>query len=130
MRGPVCPSYRWVRGRRRGRGRGRGGDTVQLRALVAELASAAQDDDGDRICNDLFMENLRISVQRASRHSCGQEVANNVASDTSYEVSQIQVTGDNATATLTDQKGTRSDVLFQRDGDKWRIARIAAASAK
>ena len=105
-------------------------DETAVAVVVKELETAARDGDGARICDDLFTENLRISVQRASKQACADEVKENVASETaSFEVSNVKVNGDNATAQLADEKGVRSDVLFQREDGGWRIARIAAVGS-
>ena len=101
-------------------------DQVAVAAVVEELESASKEGDGQKICDELFTENLSISVQRASGTSCGEEVAENVAADdASYRIENLQVNGENANAQLIDQNDRRSDVLFQREAGDWRIARIA-----
>ena len=105
---------------------GESDDQVAVAAVVEELESASKEGDGQKICDELFTENLAISVQRASGKSCAEEVSDNVAADdASFEIENLQVNGDNANAQLVDQRDERSDVLFQRENGEWRIARIA-----
>ena len=101
-------------------------DQVAVAAVVEELEATSKAGDGQKICDELFTENLAISVQRASGRSCGEEVAANVAADdASFRIENLAVDGDNATAQLIDQTDQRSDVVFQRQDGGWRIARIA-----
>ena len=102
----------------------------EITAVVSELQVASREGDGARICNDLFTENLAISVKNASKHECADEVAQNVASDDAeFKLENLKVNGNNATAVVVDQRGQRSAVLFQREGDSWRIARIAGVGS-
>jgi len=106
------------------------GPEAQISALVTQLEQASKDGDGDRICKEIFNENLRISVQRASDQPCADEVAENVtADDADYDIENLEVNGKNATAELVDQRGERSAVLFQQEGDEWRIGRIAGVGS-
>lgn len=104
------------------------GEQAKVAKVVDELQAAGRAGDGDRICDDLFTENLRISVSRASKRACAEEVVSNIGGkETAFEVSGIKIEGGNATAELVDQEDRVSSVLFQREGDRWRIARIGAA---
>jgi hypothetical protein len=103
---------------------------AQIAAVVMQLEDASRAGDGGRICDQLFTENLAISVKRASKQECADEVAENVASDDAeFKLERLDVKGDNATAELVDQRGERSAVLFERDGDSWRIARISGVGS-
>lgn len=109
---------------------GGGSDEAKVRAVVDELQTAAREGNGSRICEELFTENLRISIQRAAKRPCPDEVTDNIArDDASFDVLDLELNGDNANARLVDQRGEESDVLFQRDGERWRIARIADAGS-
>lgn len=104
------------------------GAEAEVAKVVDQLQSAGRESDGDRICEDLFTENLSISVQRASKRPCPEEVTSNISGeDTTFEVSDIKINGKNATAELVDEKDRRSSVLFQQEGGEWRIARIGEA---
>jgi len=102
----------------------------QITAVVMELQDASRAGDGARICDQLFTENLAISVKRASKQECADEVAENVASDDAeFKIESLEVNGNNANGQLVDQRGQRSAVLFQREGDSWRIARISGVGS-
>ena len=104
------------------------GAEAEVAKVVDQLQSAGRESDGDRICEDLFTKNLSISVQRASKRECAEEVTSNISGeDTTFEVSKIKINGKNATAELVDEEDRRSSVLFQQEGGGWRIARIAEA---
>lgn len=101
-----------------------GGDP-DVAQVVDRLAEASREGDGARICDELFTENLRISVERASGRECADEVVANVGvSDASYDLQNLTVDRNQATAVLKDQTDRRSRVLFQRVEGQWRIARI------
>jgi|SRR5829696_7066863 len=102
----------------------------QITAVVMELQDASRAGNGARICDQLFTENLAISVKRASKQECADEVAENVASDDAeFKIESLEVNGNNANGQLVDQRGQRSAVLFQREGDSWRIARISGVGS-
>lgn len=105
-------------------------DEGKIRDVVEELEAASRDGNGERICSELFTENLAISIQRAARQPCSDEVAENVASESAkFTLAALKVTGDKATAQLVDGEERRSDVLFERAGESWRIARIAGVGS-
>ena len=102
----------------------------EITVVVSELQDASRAGNGAQICNDLFTENLAISVTNASKQECADEVAENIASDDAeFKLENLKVNGNNATGQVVDQRGQRSAVLFQREGDSWRIARIAGVGS-
>src|SRR5829696_1428395 len=89
----------------------------QITAVVMELQDASRAGDGARICDQLFTENLAISVKRASKQECADEVAENVASDDAeFKIESLEVNGNSASGELLDERGQRAAVLFQREG--------------
>lgn len=101
------------------------GDAAEVGKVVDELGAAARDKDAKKICEDLLTENLQISIRRAAGTSCAQEIGENIFSeDTEFRAEKIDVTGDTATAEVVDQNDQRSNLVFERAGDAWRIARI------
>jgi hypothetical protein len=100
------------------------GEQANVARVVDELQSAARDGAGARICSQLFTQNLAISIQRASRRPCGQEVAANLGPKTSFDVVGIQLRGTTAVAQVRDEKDRRSSLVFLRQAGQWRIARI------
>ena len=108
-----------------GADRGDSVDDGKLAGVVDRLGAASRDGDGAGICDELFTENLRISVERASGQECAAEVVENVAAgDASYDLQDLTVDRDQATGVISDQADRRSRVLFQRVEGEWRIARI------
>ena len=104
---------------------GESGDDGKLAGVVDRLGAASRDGDGASICDELFTENLRISVERASGRECAEEVVANVAADdASYDLQDLTVDRDQATGVISDQTDRRLQVLFQRVEGQWRIARI------
>jgi hypothetical protein len=102
-----------------------GDDREQIRQVIEELGAAARAGNGARVCDELFTENLRISITRASQRSCAQEVQRNIAGpNTRYRLEDLNVKGDQATGLTIDQQGRRSALLMQLEGGRWRIARI------
>jgi hypothetical protein len=102
------------------------GEKAKVATVVDELGKAARDGDGRRICNQLFDSNLRISVTRASKHSCAQEVVDSVFDDKAdYDIQSLGVSGSTAHVRVKDQKGRRSLLLLLRESGSWRIARIS-----
>ncbi len=102
-----------------------GDDEENIAQVVEELEAAARAGNGAKVCNELFTENLRISVTRASQRSCAEEVQRNIASPrTTYRLQDLNVKGDQATGLTIDQQGRRSALLMQLEGGRWRIARI------
>ncbi|HZO36020.1 MAG TPA: hypothetical protein VFB41_04000 [Solirubrobacteraceae bacterium] len=103
------------------------GDTAQdkVTAVIDDLGTSARDGDGDRICKELFTSNLRISVARASGTTCAKEVGANIfSSDTKFDIGDVTVDGTTATASVTDQDGRTSSLVFASEDGQWRIARI------
>ena len=101
------------------------GERQRVAEVVDELQAAAREGNGERICDGLFTENLKISVQRASGRSCAEEVnANLEGSETTFEVVGIQLRGGSAVAQVRDENARRSSLVFLREGGDWRIARI------
>ena len=101
------------------------GDKAEVAKVVDELGEAARNKDAKKICEDLLTENLQVSIRRAAGTSCAQEVGENIFSeDTEFRAEKVEVKGDTATAEVVDQRDQRSNLVFERDGDRWRIARI------
>ncbi len=101
------------------------GDEQQVAEVVDRLEEAARSSDVKTICEDLITVDLQRSVRQASGTSCGDEFTRNIVSDeTRYEVGDVTVDGEQASAKVTDQADRESTIQFQRVDDDWRIARI------
>jgi hypothetical protein len=102
------------------------GEKAKVAAVIDQLGEAARDGDGDRICDKLFDSNLKISVRRASKRSCAQEVVDKTFDeDTRYDVESVGLAGDRANVRVKDQKDRSSLLLLLREGGSWRIGRIS-----
>ena len=101
------------------------GDEANVAAVVDEFAEGGREGDGERVCGEIFSEELAKSVERASKQSCAAEVEENLPED-EYEltVDDIRIEGDAATATVTDQDENRSVLYMAKDGDEWRVMRV------
>jgi hypothetical protein len=105
------------------------GEEAEVAAVIDRLTTAAREEDAKTICEDLITENLQISIRRAAGTSCAAEVGENIfAEDAEFRAEDIAVTEDTATAEVVDQHEQRSNLLFERDGESWRIARIGPPS--
>jgi hypothetical protein len=101
------------------------GDEQEVAQVVDRLGEAARGGDVKTICEELVTVELQRSVRQASGTSCGEEFTENVVSDeTRFEVDDVTVQGQQATAKVTDQADRRSTIQFQRVEGDWRIARI------
>lgn len=100
-------------------------DRAAITAVITELGEAARAGDTERVCTDLLTQNLATSIATAAGTSCAEEIASNIAGpQTSFSVSSVEIRDDTANAAVVDQQQRASDLLLERDGDGWRIARI------
>ncbi len=100
-----------------------GGDEQEVAEVVDRLGASAREGDVKTICEDLITVGLQRSVRQASGTSCGEEFTKNVVSDdTRYEVDDVTVQGERASAKVVDQEDRRSTIQLQRVGGDWRIA--------
>ena len=103
------------------------GQEGEVARVVDQLGDAARAGDVKSICEDLITRNLQISIRTAAGTSCAQEFEENIVSEnTRFTIDDITVQegGRAATASVTDQEDRKSDLVLQREGDGWRIARI------
>ena len=102
------------------------GEKAKVARVVDELGAAARNGDGDRICRDLFTKNLRISIARASKRACPAEVTQKVFDrNTKYDLQDLVVQGNQATADVKDQKNRKAILLFLKEAGQWRIAKVS-----
>ena len=101
------------------------GDEADVAAIVDDFAEAGREGDGDRVCGEIFSEELANFVQRAAKQDCAAEVEENLPED-EYEltVDSVKVKGTAATVSVTDQDDNRSVLHMQKDGDDWRVIRL------
>ncbi|MEA2387107.1 MAG: hypothetical protein QOJ22_1281 [Thermoleophilaceae bacterium] len=96
--------------------------------VIDDFAEAGSGGDGARVCDEIFADALKRNIERESKQSCASEVRENLPED-EYEldVDTIQVDGNSATVTVTDQDDNRSALIMTKTGDDWRIFRVRAA---
>ena len=102
------------------------GEKAKVAAVVDELGEASRNGDGARVCRELFTRNLAISVKRAARRPCADEVTTKVFDeDADFEVQDLSVIDNRATARVEDQKKRKSVLYLAKERGRWRIARIS-----
>jgi hypothetical protein len=105
------------------------GESKRVAQVVDRLAEASRDGDGDRVCNDLFTANLRISVTRASGASCAEQVTKSIGSqDAAFDIRTVRTKGPSARVVVLDDQRRASAVYLQRSKSGWRIAAVSPAS--
>lgn len=98
------------------------GDIIEI---VETLSSAARAGNGEKICRETFAADLRISVSRAAKTSCGIAVRKSLYSpDASYSMEDVVIDADNATATVIDHKKRLSTLSLVKEDGVWRISKI------
>lgn len=100
----------------------------EVAAVVDDFAAAGRDGDGARVCDEIFAAALARNVQREAGQSCQTEVEENLP-EGEYELdaNAVDVKGQAATATVTDQDDNRSVLHMVKSGDDWRILRVTGA---
>ena len=105
------------------------GTDGEVASVVDDFGNAGRDGDGDRVCDEIFTEELAGNVEEESGQSCASEVEDNLPED-DYEltIDSLEVEDDTATVGVTDQDDNESVLhLEQADGD-WRVARVTPGS--
>ena len=108
------------------------GDQRAILATVDALQTASRQDDGRKICRELFARSLAQSIRDASKHSCEAEVRDSLTSpDAQLSVARkIDVKGSRATTTIREQNGNTSKISFVKEGGSWRIERVTAVKSQ
>lgn len=98
---------------------------VEINQVVETLSDAARAGNGEKICRETFTANLRISVSRAAKTSCGIAVRESLYTpDASYTIVDVIIDGDNATASVIDHKKRLSTLSLTKEDGGWRISKI------
>jgi hypothetical protein len=101
------------------------GQDAEVAQLVDDFANAGRDGDGEKICDEIFSEQLTQNVEKAAGQSCQTEVEDNLPEDKyELEVDTLEVNGGAATVGVTDQDDNKSVLHIEKDGADWRIARV------
>ena len=101
------------------------GQDAEVAQVVDDFANAGRDGDGEKICGEIFSEELTQNVEKAAEQSCPTEVQDNLPEDEyELEVNTLEVSGSTATVGVTDQDDNKSVLHIEKDGASWRIARV------
>lgn len=101
------------------------GQEAEVAQLVDDFANAGRDGDGDRVCDEIFSDELAKSVERAAGQSCPSEVEDNLREgEYELQVDTLEVNGDTATVAATDQEDRKSVFHIEKVGSEWRITRV------
>ena len=101
------------------------GERRQVAQVVDEVESGLSDNDGGRVCHELFTERWSALVSRGAGRSCVAFV-DDVESgrrQAHLEVSSLTIAGDTATARIY-EGSTRETWRFVRVGGRWRVDEI------
>jgi hypothetical protein len=102
------------------------GERKQVARVVDDVESGLDDNDGRRVCNELFTERWAALVARGAGKSCVAFV-DGVGSgrrQAHLEVRSITIAGDSATARI-DERSTHETWRFARVRGRWRVDEIA-----
>ena len=107
------------------------GTEADVAQVVEDLQTAAQEDEPDRICRNLFARSLVQQLEQR-QVSCREAVGRALddADGLELEVRDVSVSGDRATARVasgTGETAVQSTVQLVREGDNWRISQVATA---
>lgn len=105
------------------------GADAEVASVVDDFGNAGRDGDGDRVCGEIFTEELAGNVEEESGQSCASEVEDNLPED-DYEltVDSLDVEDDTATVGVTDQDDNESVLHLERADGDWRVARVTPGS--
>jgi hypothetical protein len=95
---------------------------------VEEMEDAAREDDPDRLCTELFSEQLLAALKRQGTNcATAAREAFEDASSKELTVEDVTISGDTATAKVISGTGSneKTDTLqFQRAGSAWKISAL------
>jgi hypothetical protein len=101
------------------------GERRQVAQVVDDVESGLSDNDGARVCHELFSERWAALVSQGAGKSCVAFV-DDVESgrrQARLEVSSLAIAGDTATARI-DEGSTHETWRFVRVGRRWRVDEI------
>jgi hypothetical protein len=101
------------------------GTEGEVAQVVDDFANAGRDGEGDKICEEIFDEELTQNVEKEAGQRCPTEVEENLPEDEyELEVDTLEVDGDTATVGVTDQDDNKSVLHIEKVDDAWRITRV------
>jgi hypothetical protein len=102
------------------------GEEKQVARIVDDLQAAGQAADGDKICTRILAKPLADRLAAGGR-SCAQEVEDAIADadEFTFEVLDVTVAGQSATARVKEGSGRGRTLGLVRDGKDWRVQELA-----
>jgi hypothetical protein len=101
------------------------GQEGEVAQVVDDFADAGRDGDGDKVCSEIFAEQLAENVEKEAGQSCASEVSENLPEDDyELEVDTLEVDGNTATVGVTDQDDNKSVLHFQKADSAWQIVSV------
>ena len=104
------------------------GTEAEVASVVDDYGNAGRDGDGATICEEIFSDDLRSEIEKASEQSCPSEVEDNLPEgEFEVEIDSLDVGEDTATVAFTDQDDNRSVFQIERGDAGWRVTGITPA---
>ena len=102
------------------------GEEKRVAQIVDDLQAAGQAADGDKICTRILAKPLADRLAAGGR-SCAQEVEDAIADadEFTFEVLDVTVAGQSATARVKEGSGRGRTLGLVRDGKDWRVQELA-----
>jgi hypothetical protein len=105
------------------------GTDAEVASVVDDFANAGRDGDGEKVCEEIFTENLAKNIEQEAGQSCATEVEDNLPEgDYEITIDSLEVEDDTATVGVTDQDDNASVLHIQRADGDWRVARVTPGS--
>ena len=105
------------------------GTDAEVASVVDDFANAGRDGDGEKVCDEIFTENLAKNIEQEAGQSCATEVEDNLPEgDYEITIDSLEVEDDTATVGVTDQDDNASVLHIQRADGDWRVARVTPGS--
>jgi hypothetical protein len=105
-----------------------GDDDSQITEVITTSATSPDPADCTRLATQRFLEQSQYETGPEAVQSCEEDASDTSDDPDSVDVNDIQVEGDNATATVVFQGGpignATVDVALVKDGDQWKLDQI------
>jgi hypothetical protein len=103
------------------------GDEQAVATVVDNLQKAARQGQNEKVCNDVFTKELAAKFN-AGGATCAGEIKDAIrdVNDYNLKVTDVNVTGTTATATVTQDKEHKTSTFgFQKVGPDWRLSSLS-----
>jgi hypothetical protein len=102
------------------------GDKKDVAAVVDELEKASREDEPDRICGEIFSDELeRLVASQEGEGGCEKRIKREQIDEKArIDVQSLEVDGKKANAVVREQDGDQITLNFVKKGDEWEILSI------